>query len=71
MAKMVDTLNIVDTLSATLFGTSISIVFEDDGQMVMKQPAIESVRILICLRMFRKQNIYINAFDEKGRIIQI
>ncbi|HOV34132.1 MAG TPA: hypothetical protein PLX23_12305, partial [Candidatus Hydrogenedens sp.] len=67
------TLNIVDTISATLLGTSISIDLKDDGQngdetagdriwsgIFNLTPDVSGIKTFI-----------LTAFDEKGKIVQI
>jgi len=73
MAKMVDTLNIVDTLSATLFGTSISIDLKDDGQNGDETAGdrIWSGIFNLPADVSGNKTFILTAFDEKGRIIQI
>jgi len=73
MAKIVDTLNVIDTLSATLFGTSISTDLRDDGQNgdEIAGDGIWSGIFNLPPDVSGNKTFILTAFDEKGKIIQI
>jgi len=73
MAKIVDTLNVVDTLSANLFGTSISTDLKDDGQNGddTAGDGIWSGIFNLPPDVSGNKTFILTAFDEKGKIIKI
>jgi len=72
-AKITDTLNIVDTVSASVFGTSISSDLKDDGQNgdEIAGDGIWTGIFNLPPDVMGNKTFILTAFDEKGKIIQL
>ena len=72
-AKLTDTLNIVDTVSANIFGTSISSDLKDDGQNgdEVAGDGIWTGIFNLPLDVTGNKTLILTAFDEKGKIVQL
>lgn len=72
-ARIIDMLNIVDTLSANIFGTSISMDLKDDGQNGDEAAGdgVWTGIFNIPVDVKGNKTIILTAFDEKGKIIQL
>ncbi len=72
-AKIIDTLDIVDTVSVSVFGTSISSDLKDDGQNgdEVAGDGIWTGIFNIPTDVMGNKTFILTAFDEKGKIIQL
>lgn len=72
-AKIIDNLNIVDTVSASVFGTSISFDLKDDGQNgdEVAGDGIWTGNFDLPTDVIGNKTFMLTAFDEKGKIIQL
>lgn len=71
--RILDTINVVDTLSAHIFGTSISVDLKDDGQNgdEVAGDGVWTGILNLPLDVSGKKTFVFTAFDEKGKIIQL
>ncbi len=73
IARIVDTLNIIDTVSVNIFGTPISTDLRDDGQNGDENAGdgIWTGILNLPENVIGNKTLVLTAFDEKGKIIQM
>ncbi|MGC8739351.1 MAG: choice-of-anchor X domain-containing protein [Candidatus Hydrogenedens sp.] len=72
-AKITDTLNIVDTVSVNIFGTSISFDLKDDGQNgdEVAGDGLWTGNFNLPSDVIGNKTFILTAFDARGKIIQL
>lgn len=72
-ARILDTLNVIDTLSANIFGTSIYVDLKDDGQNgdEVAGDGVWTGIFNLPVNVIGNKTFVFTAFDEKGKIIQL